>query len=143
MKKLTVLAVVLLSSVMVHAQRFDDRSIGIIEEITRSIIILFGMSLIGSFILIIFRQILDHRLKNRMLEKGASDELAAQFLRPDVKDVKKQTMKWFIIFLCIGAGFLFIDATQPIGLHSIAILCFCIALGYLAYYLFVRKMENK
>jgi len=143
MKKLSVLAVVLLSSVMVHAQRFDDRSIGIIEEITRSIIILFGMSLIGSFILIIFRQILDHRLKNRMLEKGASDELAAQFLRPDVKDVKKQTMKWFIIFLCIGAGFLFIDATQPIGLHSIAILCFCIALGYLAYYLFVRKMENK
>lgn len=143
MKKLTVLAVVLLSSVMVHAQRFDDRSVGIIEEITRSIIILFGMSLIGSFILIIFRQILDHRLKNRMLEKGASDELAAQFLRPDVKDVKKQTMKWFIIFLCIGAGFLFIDATQPIGLHSIAILCFCIALGYLAYYLFVRKMENK
>jgi len=143
MKKLSVLAVVLLSSVMVHAQRFDDRSIGIIEEITRSIIILFGMSLIGSFILIIFRQILDHRLKNRMLEKGASDELATQFLRPDVKDVKKQTMKWFIIFLCIGAGFLFIDATQPIGLHSIAILCFCIALGYLAYYLFVRKMENK
>ncbi len=143
MKKLTVLAVVLLSSVMVHAQRFDDRSVGIIEELTRSIIILFGMSLIGSFILIIFRQILDHRLKNRMLEKGASDELAAQFLRPDVKDVKKQTMKWFIIFLCIGAGFLFIDATQPIGLHSIAILCFCIALGYLAYYLFVRKIENK
>jgi L-cystine uptake protein TcyP (sodium:dicarboxylate symporter family) len=143
MKKLTVLAVVLLSSVMVHAQHLDDRSVGIIEEITRSIIILFGMSLIGSFILIIFRQILDHRLKNRMLEKGASDELAAQFLRPDVKDVKKQTMKWFIIFLCIGAGFLFIDATQPIGLHSIAILCFCIALGYLAYYLFVRKMENK
>ncbi|MGN6294342.1 MAG: DUF6249 domain-containing protein [Chitinophagaceae bacterium] len=143
MKKLTVLAVILLSSVMVHAQRFDDRSVGIIEELTRSIIILFGMFLVGSFILIIFRQILDHRLKNRMLEKGASDELAAQFLRPDAKDVKRQTMKWFIIFLCIGAGFLFIDATQPIGLHSIAILCFCIALGYLAYYLFVRKIENK
>ncbi|HEX2846551.1 MAG TPA: DUF6249 domain-containing protein [Chitinophagaceae bacterium] len=143
MKKLTVLAAVLLSSVMVQAQGFDDRTMGIFEEITRSTIILFGMFLVGSFILIIFRQMLDHRLKNRMLEKGASDELVAQFLRPDAKDVKRQTMKWFIIFLCIGAGFLFIDATQPIGLHSIAILCFCIALGYLAYYLFVRKIENK
>ncbi len=145
MKKLTVLAVVLLSSVMVNAQDFDvdPRTMGLIEELTRAFIIFFGMYLVGSFILIVFRQILDHRLKGRMLEKGVSDELATHFLRADSKDVKSQTMKWFIIFLSIGAAFIFIKLTQPIGIHSLAILCFCIAFGYMAYYFFIRKTENK
>lgn len=145
MKKLTVLAVVLLSSVIVNAQGFnvDPRTMGLIEEMTRAAIILFGMYLIGSFILIIFRQILDHRLKRKMLEKGVSDELATHFLRADSKDVKLQTVKWFIIFLSIGAAFIFINVTQPLGIHSLAILCFCIAFGYLAYYFFIRKTENK
>ena len=143
MKKLTAVVMVLLSSTMLHAQGLFNGDVpGIVEELTRAVIIFFGMFLIGSFILTVFRQMLDYRLKRRMLEKGVSDELATHFLRPTTKDTKAQIMKWFIIFLSIGAGFIFINLTLPLGIHSLAILCFCIAFGYLAYYFFLKRIER-
>jgi hypothetical protein len=145
MKKLSLLATILFSTMMVNAQDHAEyrNYIPIPEEVTRAVIIFTGMYLIGSFILTLIRQILDHRLKRRMLEKGVSEELARQFFQSNTKDVRTLTMKWFIIFLSVGAGFTVINMTQPLGIHSIAILCFCIAFGYLAYYFFVRKTENK
>lgn len=143
MKKLSILVAILLSGAMAQAQDGELHIPRIFEELIRAVIILFGMYLVGSFILIMFRQVLDHRLKRRMLEKGVSDEVARNFLRADSADVKTQTMKWFIIFLSIGAGFVMIDQTQPLGIHSIAIICFCIAFGYLAFYFFVKKTDRK
>jgi hypothetical protein len=143
MKKLSLLAVILLSAAVVNAQGESYYIPPIFEEVTRAVVILFGMYLVGSFLLTVFRYILDHRLKQRMLEKGVSDEVARNFLRSDSRDLKGQTMKWFIIFLSIGAGFVLVNVTLPLGIHSIAILCFCIAFGYLAYYFFVRKTADK
>ena len=146
MKKLSVFAAILLSTTIVQAQSGlqEEYIQQILEELTRAVIILFAMYITGSFILTIFRQTLDHRLKRKMLDKGVSDDLARNFLHTDSRDVKAQAMKWFIIFLSVGAGFVLINVTQPLGIHSIAILCFCIAFGYLAYYLFIRKTgDNK
>ncbi|MET0466956.1 MAG: hypothetical protein ABW007_27595 [Chitinophagaceae bacterium] len=141
MKKLSLLAAILLSTVMVNAQGEPGyrNVLPVPEEVMRAVIIFTGMYLIGSFILTLIRQILDHRLKRRMLDKGVSDELARQFFQSNTKDVKTLTMKWFIIFLSVGAGFTVVNMTQPLGIHSIAIVCFAIAFGYLAYYFFVRK----
>jgi|SRR6218665_69914 len=146
MKKLSLFGAFLLSAVVVQAQA-DATTFywpPVFEELTRAVIIFTGMYLIGAFILNFFRTILDHRLKQRMLEKGVSDDIAHSFLRTDTKDVKSQTMKWFIIFMSIGIGFVFVNVTQPpLGIHSVAILCFSIAFGYLAYYFFVRRNEKK
>jgi hypothetical protein len=102
MKKLSLFAVVLLSAVVVNAQELDGSYYipPIFEEVTRAVVILFGMYLVGSFLLTVF-------------------------------------------FLSIGAGFVLVNVTLPLGIHSIAILCFCIAFGYLAYYFFVRKNADK
>ena len=144
MKKLSLIAVLLFSAVAVHAQPADRwYEAPVVDMMTRAVIILFCMYLISSFILTFVRMILDHRIKQRMLEKGVSDDVARNFLHTDVRDVKGQTMKWFIIFLGIGIGFVLVKLTQPLGIHSIAIICFCIAFGYLAYYFFIRKIENK
>ena len=145
MKKLSLITAILLSTIMVNAQDGQGyrNYLPIPEEVTRAVIIFTGMYLIGSFILTLIRSLLDHRLKRRMLDKGVSEELARQFFQSNTKDVKTLTMKWFIIFLSVGAGFTVVNMTQPLGVHSIATLCFCIAFGYLAYYFFVRKTENK
>ncbi|MBO9659523.1 MAG: hypothetical protein J7527_11925 [Chitinophagaceae bacterium] len=145
MKKLSLLAAILLSTMMVNAQDQPGyrNLIPVPEEVMRAVIIFTGMYLIGSFILTLIRTLLDHRLKRRMLDKGVSEELARQFFQSGSGDVKALTMKWFIIFLSVAAGFILVSQTQPLGFHSIGIVCFCIALGYLAYYFFVRKTENK
>ncbi len=145
MKKLSLITAILLSSIMVNAQDVPGyrNYLPVPEEVMRAVIIFTGMYLIGSFILTLIRSLLDHRLKRRMLDKGVSEELARQFFQSNTKDVKALTMKWFIIFLSVGAGFTVVNMTQPLGVHSIATLCFCIAFGYLAYYFFVKKTENK
>lgn len=146
MKKLSLFGVLLLSAVVVQAQPDGNTFYWppVSEEVIRAVIIFTGMYLIGTFILIFFRTILDHKLKQRMLEKGVSDDIAQSFLRTDSRDVRSQTMKWFIIFMSIGIGLVFVNVTQPpLGIHSVAILCFSIAFGYLAYYFFVKKNDKK
>lgn len=137
MKKLTVLSAVLLSGIMVSAQ--DGTYMQMQMELARGFMILFFAGMLIFFILAFIRQLLDSRLKHKMVDKGVSDEVVAQFLRPANKDMKSYVMKWFLIFLSLGIGFSLINITQPLGIHSLAILSFCIAFGFLAYYFFVRK----
>ncbi|RYG27090.1 MAG: hypothetical protein EOO01_41725 [Chitinophagaceae bacterium] len=141
MKKLTVLSAILLTSVMVNAQ--DNTYAQMHMELARASMILIFAFLISSFILALVKQLLDSRLKHKMVEKGVSDEVVAQFLRPVTKQTKTYVMKWFLIFLSIGIGFSLINVTQPLGIHSLAILAFCIAFGFLAFYFFVRKSDHQ
>jgi predicted butyrate kinase (DUF1464 family) len=130
----------LLSSIMVNAQDFTYAQMHI--ELARGFMILVFSYLIIFFIITLIRLWLDSRLKHKMVDKGVSDEVVSQFLKPVSKDIKSYVMKWFLIFLSIGIGFSLINVTQPLGIHSLAILSFCIAFGFLAYYFFVRKTNQ-
>ena len=140
MKKLFALSAVLLSSIMVNAQ--DGGHMEINMELARGIMLLVFTYLLSSFVLAVIRQLLDSRLKHKMVDKGVSDEVVSQFLKPANKDTRSYVMKWCLIFLSMGIGFALINVTQPLGIHSLAILSICIAFGFLAYYFFVTKTNQ-
>ena len=85
---------------------------------------------------------MDNRLKARMIEKGISDNIVEKFLQPDSKDIKGQAMKWFLLLSGIGVGLTISSLFLPIGIHSLAIMTFSIALSFLGYYFFLKSLEK-
>jgi len=98
--------------------------------------------MVSSFILLLFRQAMGYRLKNRILDKGTEENIVRQLLQPDKKDNKNYTLQWFFMLVAIGIGLLLVRLTWPFGLHSLAILAFSIAAGFGAYYYFSKQAEG-
>ncbi|MBS1600983.1 MAG: hypothetical protein JST75_22410 [Bacteroidetes bacterium] len=103
---------------------------------------LLGFFLVGSFLLAIIKLIFDHRIKNRIIEKGVGENVVSTLLKPDRKDNTNAAIKWFIIFAGIGTGLTLISHFRPFGIHSLAIMSFCIAAGFLGYYFFTKNSEK-
>ncbi|HZY36555.1 MAG TPA: hypothetical protein VFE53_07900 [Mucilaginibacter sp.] len=96
----------------------------------------------GTFILAMVKTRMDFRIKSKLLDKGVPDEVASRFLQPEEQDVKHQVFKWFLILAGISTGLALTYYTQPVGIHSAAIIVFCIALSFLAYYFFLKKTSR-
>ena len=143
MKKTIAISMLLLGSLAINAQNYvmPDGRIFSREFIDVPAIILV-VYLISMIILTIIKLILDHRLKSKMIEKGVSENVAAQFLQPTKKDSKNNAMKWFLILTGIGIGLTTIYFFLPIGIHSVAIMAFSIALSFLGYFYFLRQSEK-
>ncbi|MBS1948177.1 MAG: hypothetical protein JST47_10455 [Bacteroidetes bacterium] len=145
MKKIATSLFVLLSSVAANAQTgfqgFYDREFNF--DLLHIAGTLIGIFLFTSFFLAIFRLFLDGRIKKRMIEKGVSENIVEQFLQPTKTDNKGVAIKWFLIMACTGIGLFIINATLPLGIHSVAIMALSISAGFLGYYLFIRKSEKK
>lgn len=128
---------------VVKAQTIDLPWGGTIDseliKIGASILVLY---LLTVFILSIIRTILDYRLRSKMVEKGVSDQVVEQFLRPGNKDAKTQAIKSFLLFLGIALGLTIINFTLPFGIHSIAIMAFSISLGFLVYFYYLKNSGN-
>ena len=101
--------------------------------------ILAGMYLISSFILQIFRQHYNYRIKNRILDKGTEENVVRQILQPDKKENKNYTLQWFFTLAAIGIGLILVNLIQPYGIRSLAILALSVAAGFGAYYYFTRE----
>ena len=85
---------------------------------------------------------MDYRLKNKIIDKGISEELASSLLHVDPNESKNINIKWFAILAGIGTALTIIYYTLPLGIHSLAIMAFCIAASFLGYYFFLRKAEK-
>ncbi|HEY3390431.1 MAG TPA: hypothetical protein VGK38_12705, partial [Prolixibacteraceae bacterium] len=94
------------------------------------------------FILIIMKRILDHRLKNKILERGITDSVALPILQTNPNENRNINIKWFAILAGLGAGLTIVNFTRPLGIHSLAIMTFCIAASFLGYYYFLRQSEK-
>ena len=103
---------------------------------------IFVMLAILAFILSFFNKILEHRLKNRILDKGIPENLVTTLLQPKTVDEKNVNIKWFAILAGLGAGLLVVYYTQPLDIHSLAIMAFSISLSFLGYYFFTRRSEK-
>ncbi|MFI5163469.1 MAG: hypothetical protein ACHQHN_19475 [Sphingobacteriales bacterium] len=86
--------------------------------------------------------LLDHRLKNKLIDKGAPDYIVSQLLQPAINDNKNITVKWFALLTGLGTGLSFVDYYQPLGIHSLAIMCFSLAASFLGYYLFISRKKK-
>lgn len=103
---------------------------------------LFGFCLLVFFILSILRGILDYRLKYKMIEKGVPDEIVKQFLQPNIKDVRNQAIKWCLLLAGIGLGLAIIGFARPYGIHSVAIIAFCLSGSFLGYFFFIKRHSH-
>ncbi|HEY4197118.1 MAG TPA: hypothetical protein VGM63_16365 [Mucilaginibacter sp.] len=92
--------------------------------------------------MIFIKWLLDHRLKNKLIDKGAPEHVVSQLLQPVVNDNKTTTIKWFALLIGLGTGLFFVNYYLPLGIHSLAIMCFSLAASFLGYYFYVSRKEK-
>lgn len=113
------------------------------NEIDRSVFntcaVIFVMLSIMVFILAIIKKIIDYRLKNKIVDKGISENIASSILQTTPHEGINTNIKWFAILAGIGAGLMIVNYTRPLGFHSLAIMAFSISLSFLGYYFFIRQ----
>jgi hypothetical protein len=142
MKRIITIIALLFYSVAVHAQTnyyLLPRDRNITTELMRSTVITIVLYIISAFILSLIRTILNHQLKNKMLEKGVPAEVIAKMLPR--KNELTIAIKWFSLLIALSVGFLIISFFPP-GIHSIIIMTFCVALGYLGFYVWANRLNN-
>ncbi|MEO8770039.1 MAG: hypothetical protein ABI402_08140 [Ferruginibacter sp.] len=98
--------------------------------------------LVGYFILKAVKLFFDNRLKNKIIDKGISEQLAVSILQNKDDDKKKEAIKWVFLLVGIGMGLSIIYKQLPLGIHSAAIMAFSIAASFLGYYLYLKYSKN-
>ena len=144
MKKITIFAAALMCCFSSFAQTSDSPLVDreMLRLILQTCSVLLALLIIATFLLTIIKNLLDYRIKHKLIDKGLPEEVITQFLRPPSDESQYAPVKWFTTLTGIGIGLLLVNYTQPMGLHSLAIMSFSIAAGFLGYYLFIRKNQQ-
>ncbi len=98
----------------------------------------FALFLLGSFVLAAIRLVLNYLLKRQIVAAATSESIVARLL-PGPQDEQNKVVKWVALLFSAGAGLTLCSWYLPLGLHSVIILLFSTAFGFLAYYLFLRR----
>src|SRR5918993_2370455 len=129
MKKLILITGIILFSLTSNAQEninfdpFRDRDF--VNQFMQAAAIIFVIYLISNFFLSLIKLFLEYKLKNKMMDKGAPENIIRQILQPQKKDNRITAIKWAIIAGGIGLGFTLIAIFPPFGIHSVMLMCFC------------------
>jgi hypothetical protein len=111
-------------------------------EFARKVILpAIALFLLGSFVLSAIKVVLNYLLKRQILTAGVSESLAERLL-PGPQSEQNKAVKWAVLLLSTGAGLAVCRWYLPLGLHSIIILLFSTAFGFLTYYLFLRRQAK-
>jgi hypothetical protein len=150
MKKILVLITLTLGSVMSYAQEgpnlennfsaFHNQSF--VFDFLHIVAVVFLLSLLVFLILSILRYVLDQRVKNKLIEKGASETIISKLMPAVEEDNKIRAFKWGCILVGLGVGLTLISLFPPLGIHSLAMMSFSLAGSFLAYYFFTRKTNG-
>lgn len=103
-------------------------------------VIIFIIILVMFFLLTILRKMLEHKLKNKILDKGIPDTMASTILQND--NDQHANIKWFAILTGGGIGLLLVKYSLPLGIHSFAIMAFSIAFSFLSYHMYLRRFSK-
>lgn len=148
MKKLIIGLISLLSTVNVMAQNsgiqksiakptdFDSIASDSIDHI------IFPILFMGFVIFILTSMVkyfLDFRLKNKMIDKGMTEQLSTYLFNINDQNKNNEVIKMAILLCGIGTGLILTHLTRPINIHSLAIMAFSIGLSYFAYFFYLRK----
>lgn len=125
---------------IVNAQNTPTSTID--EETFNVCATIFVIGLLMIFILLILKRNLDHKLKCKIIEKGVPENIVSSILQTKPKDDRNINIKWFAILTGLGAGLTIIYYTPPLGIHSLAIMAFCIAVSFLGYFFFLKQSER-
>lgn len=138
MKKiLTILLLIVSLSV-----KADDHGWQLADNISRALAILITFAMIIFFVITFLQRILDHRLRNKIVDKGIPEGLAGSLLKDKPRENIQSTIKWFCLLGSTGAGLFIVYYTMPLNIHSLAIMALSISIGFLGYYLFLKQKEK-
>ncbi len=112
------------------------------EDVFNICATIFLVIVVMIFILSVLKRMLEYRLKNKIADKGISESIASSILRPDTREDGAINIKWFSILAGMGSGLTIINYTLPLGIHSMAIMSFSIALSFLGYHYYLRRSEK-
>lgn len=146
MRKLIISLTSLLATVQAFAQNkpISDTKSSSVEPLLSEPMagIILPIILIGFLIFMLVsmvRYFLEYRLKNKLIDKGMSDQLSAYLLIKDDQEKQKEVIKLAILFCGIGGGLTMTYFTTPINIHSLAIMAFSLGLSYFAYFFYLKK----
>jgi len=138
MKKLFVILLALVSPAMAHAQG------GLYEpEVFRTVSVIFLVGLFMWFCLAVMKRLMDNKLRNKIVDKGVPDNVVSSILKTNPKEDLNSNIKWFAILMGLGVALTAIHYTLPLGIHSLAIMAFCIAASFLGYFFFLKQSDKK
>lgn len=98
----------------------------------------FALFLLGYFIITAIKMILNYLLKRQIVAAAPSASVVERLL-PGPQDAQAKVVKWIALLTSSGAGLALCNYYLPLGIHSLIILLFSTALGFLAYYLFLSR----
>ncbi len=107
-----------------------------------SVFPIIAITLVVMLIIQVTKYVLDHKLKNKIIDRTISEQLANSILQKSVTDKKDDSIKWSILLLCLSGGLTVAYHTMPLHIHSIAIMAFSAGLSYLVYFFYLQK-KNK
>jgi H+/Cl- antiporter ClcA len=140
MKKIIYIAAIAATPIIANAQNNNIQ--GINEDVFNACAAIFTAGLFMIFILAIIKRIMDYRIKNKIVEKGIPENIVSSILQTSPKENRNTNIKWFALLAGIGIGLTIIYYTLPLGIHSLAIMAFCIAASFLGYYFFLKQSEK-
>jgi len=111
-------------------------------DVYRISVLIFLLILAMRFIMSILKKLLDHKLKNRIIDKGMSEEFATSLLQIDKIDDLTNNIKWFLIFLTTGIGLFITEKFLPLGIHSFGIVAISISIGFLAHFFYLKNYHK-
>lgn len=114
---------------------FDGSEVDIIRHV---IFPGFALFLLGYFVLAAIRLVLNYLLKRQIVTAAVSESIVERLL-PSPQDEQNKIVKWIALLLSSGVGLTLCTRYLPLGIHSVIILLFSTAFGFLAYYLFLRR----
>ena len=104
---------------------------------------IFLIALISFTILTIIKRWMEYRLKNKLIDNGLSENIINSVLQDRTNRNKNSNIKWFAILAGVGTALTIINYTLPLGIHSIAIMTFCISASFLGYYFFLKYSDKQ
>lgn len=100
-----------------------------------------ALFLLGSFVLAAIKLVLNYLLRRQIMASAVSASIVERLL-PGPQDEQRKVVKWLALLLSTGGGLLLCTWYVPVGIHSVIILIFSTALGFLAYYLYLRSQAK-
>ncbi|HEX8506737.1 MAG TPA: hypothetical protein VF630_15340 [Hymenobacter sp.] len=101
----------------------------------------FALFLLGYFVLAAIKLVLNYLLKRQIVAAAVSESIVERLL-PGPRDEQNKAVKWVALLLSTGTGLTVCSRNLPLGIHSVIILLFSTAFGFLAYYLFLRRQTR-
>ena len=149
MKKLLISIIMPLTTVQVFAQSepVTDHKSDLVEHmavdpVSEILFPILFISFLVFMLITLIKYFLEFRLKNKLIERGMSEQLTAYLSNKNNPERQNEVIKLAILFCGLGAGLTMVYLTAPVHIHSLAIMAFSLGLSYLAYFFYLRSKNT-